>query len=150
MRRPMRSVRQPFFLNLKRCLPVTLIAACLGLLAAASPATAAPGRGGGCGVHAQGGQCLPSCAYSFRRPYAQKQFNRGYYQGQDDGWDQGYYDGMYGRRFCDQPAFRIRRHSRHFVDGVLDGFSDGYAAGFRKGERSCRYFRRPPRRSYYR
>ena len=135
------SVRRPVSAIMRKGLPLAMLVACVSLLAAASPAAAAPGRSG-CSIHARGA-CLPSCSYPYRGRYTQRQYDRGYYAGADDGFDAGYYDGRYGRRYCDAPDYRIRRHSRHYRNGYLDGFADGYDEGYRKGQkRRHRWHRR--------
>ena len=134
-------VRQLAFFTLGRNMHLALIVACVSLFATTSSVTADHDERGprntGCSLHARGA-CLPSCGYAVRGRYSQKQYDRGFYAGADDGWDNGVYDGRYGRRYCERPGYRIRRYSRHYVNGYLDGYANGYDDGYRKGRQKRR------------
>ena len=120
-------------------LTLLLLVACVSLLTATTSATAGHNdqpsrRGNMCEMH-RGGQCGSGCGFHQLGPYAQRQFNRGYLAGVRDSWEYGYYDGFYCMNFCDQPPYRVRRHSRNFVDGYFLGFASGYDNAYHKGKK---------------
>ncbi len=140
MTRQTRSLRTLFFTFGHGTAPAVLLALTLGALAspvAAGHDDASRGPQVVCNLH-NGGTCTPACGFGYRKPYARRQFDRGFFAGEDIGYELGYEAGMYGYRFCDIYPYRLRRHNRHYQDGLLQGYSAGYEDGYRKGRKQRR------------
>ncbi len=138
-----RSLRTPTLRFALGTAPAILLALTLGALAtpaAAGHDDATRGPQVDCNLH-DGGPCTPACGFGYRRPYARRQFDRGFYAGQDIGYDLGFEAGRYGRRFCDIYPYRLRRHNQHYRQGVLEGYSSGYEEGFTEGRKQRRRHR---------
>ena len=145
-----------------RCTLVGIAVLGMGLLAAA-PANASPDSFGfsiGFSNCAPPVRCAPAPPPRPVCPppsWQSREYQRGLDAGCADGSRQGFDDGLWGRRFCAEPASGLWHSSRPCREGYINGFNPSYAAAFERGRcsRPCPpprpvVLRCPPPRMYCR
>ena len=80
------------------------------------------------------------------RSRTERQFDRGYNAGSHEGREAGYNDGRYGGRYCPQPNYGVRGHSRYFAKGYKRSYLKAYKEAFHRGEHERQHQRRHERR----